>query len=66
MNRKQIKNWFSSRNLKIEFNAIEPVFRNKKIYAVSSPNNGGGWNSFSKLDEILVFIKEREKFESYN
>lgn len=63
MNRKQIKQWFSNRGYKVEFNAIEPVFRNKRIYAVASPNNGGGWNSFINLQSILNYIKERERFE---
>jgi len=63
MNRKQIKEWFLKRGYTILFNQIEPVFRNKRVYAVASPNNGGGWNSFINLDSILDYVKEKELFE---
>ena len=48
------------RGYKIEFNALEPVFRNKKVYGVASPNNGGGWCSFSNLTEVMRYISEQE------
>lgn len=62
MNRQEIKNWFSSRNYTLEFNALEPVFRNKKVYAVASPNAGGGWCSFSTINEIKRYIQEQDSF----
>lgn len=60
MNRREIKEWFSSRGYKIEFNVLEPVFRNKKVYAVASPNKGGGWCSFSNVGEVMQYISEQE------
>lgn len=61
MHRQKIKKWFSSRDYRIEFNALEPVFRNKKVYAVASPNNGGGWCSFSNHAELMTYISEQER-----
>lgn len=60
MNKREIKKWFSSRNYTLEFNAVEPVFRNKKVYAVASPSNGGGWCSFSNVAEVIRYISEQE------
>lgn len=61
MTRKEIRDWFARRNYKIEFNSIEPVFRNKRVYAVASPNNGGGWNSFLDNKSIEKYIREQER-----
>lgn len=61
MKKNQIRNWFSNRNYKIEFDALEPVFRKQKIYAVASPRNGGGWCSFLNINDILKYISEQDK-----
>lgn len=53
------KQWFKQRGYQLNYNAIHPVWRNRRVYAVSVPLNGGGaWGVFENKEHLERHIKE--------
>jgi hypothetical protein len=59
------KQWFANRGYKLEYHAIHPVWRNRKVYAISAPlNSGGAWGVFENKQALNNYIMERIKYEN--
>jgi hypothetical protein len=64
MSRINHKTFFKKRGYGLLYNEVHPVFRNRRVYAVSFPLIGGGaWGVFENKEQLDQYIISRTKNE---